>query len=91
MALAPSPKLKKKRKNWAPGGLSPWILSFGSWVIKRTETQNKMAPTVGIPGLGMGKSPRPLKLENKMAPDVAFVRIGVVSDNGGMAYMSKQA
>ena len=49
-----------------------------------------MPSAVGIPGLGMGKSTDP-KIENEMAPDFAFVRIGVVNDNGGMAYMSKQA
>ena len=55
MGLAPEPKTQKN----GPRGLKPWILSFGSWVIKRTETQNKMAPAVGIPGLGMGKRPVP--------------------------------
>jgi len=60
--------------------------------------ENKIVRTVGKTGLGKGKSPgqtngqKPLpKIENKMAPGVASVRIGVVSVNGRMAYVSKKA
>ena len=44
-AIPPGPKFKKwgyavgAPPKLGPGGYSPWNLSFGSWVIKRTECQ----------------------------------------------------
>ena len=87
MGLAPSPKLKKI----GPQGLKDLDFEF-CFVGNKTDRNSKQdGADRWYTRSRDGQKPRPLKLENKMAPDVAFVRICVVSDNGGMAYMSKQA